>query len=235
MKTYAIGDVHGCLTALETLLAKIPLKPDDQIVFLGDLIDRGPDSRGVVELILRLRQERPVQVILGNHEEMLMHSRKDINYADAWRSFGGQEMLQSYGWSEEDSIGWPHAIPDAHWNFFESSFVDYVELPEHILIHGSLLPKLPLNEQPWDDLRWEKWNDPEPHLSGKTVICGHTSQLSGVPLSVGHAICIDTWVYGKGFLTALDLETHEYHQSTEKGEYRSGVLPPETEHTNPQR
>jgi serine/threonine protein phosphatase 1 len=224
MKTYAIGDVHGCLTALETLLRHLPLHPDDQLVFLGDLIDRGPNTRGVVELVLRLRRERPVQVIYGNHEEMLIYSRKDEEYYNAWRMHGGSEMLFSYEWDDRAATPWFKAIPDAHWHFFKHELVDYVELERHILIHGCLKPDVPLDEQPWNDMRWEKWNNPQPHQSGKIIVCGHTPQPSGVPRSLGHAICIDTWVYGEGWLTALDLETHDYYQANQRGEFRTGQI-----------
>lgn len=228
MTTYAVGDIHGCLTAMETLLNRLPLRDDDQLVFLGDLIDRGPDSCGVIELIQRLRKERPVQIVRGNHEEMLLLSRVDDVYCRAWLRFGGKEMLDSYGYQRADGNPWPTAVPDAHWQFFEHDLVDYVETATHILVHGSLRPDLTLNEQPWNDLRWEKWNDPQPHDSGKIVVCGHTPQVKGVPLSVGHTICIDTWVYGTGWLTALNLATGEYYQANQSGDSRSATLPPVT-------
>lgn len=224
MTTYAVGDVHGCLTALDTLLARLPLRADDQLVFLGDLIDRGSNTRGVIDLVLRLRQERPVQVIRGNHEEMLVLSRDDTDFCSAWLTFGGKEMLDSYGWRSPQDTPWPDSIPEAHWQFFELDLVDYVETDRHILVHGSVRPDLPLEQQPWDDLRWEKWDEPQPHISGKTVVCGHTPQVKGVPFSVGHTVCIDTWVYGTGWLTALNLKTNEYHQANERGEYRQATL-----------
>src|SRR5689334_2268954 len=100
MRTFAIGDVHGCQTALQTLLAQLALQAEDKLIFLGDLIDRGPDAKGVIESVLQLRQERLVEVIEGNHEEMLLLSRTTHDPAfargetgglfPAWLNFGGR-------------------------------------------------------------------------------------------------------------------------------------------------
>jgi len=93
------------------------------------------------------------------------------------------------------------------------------------MVHGGYDPGLPLNQQPWMDMRWLKWNNPQPHCSGQIVVCGHTHQPSGDPLDIGHAICIDTWVYGSdGWLTALDLGSHKYVQANQRGEARQGFL-----------
>jgi serine/threonine protein phosphatase 1 len=73
-------------------------------------------------------------------------------------------------------------------------------------------------------LLWEKFGDPPPHISGKTMICGHTPQKSGRPKSVGHAVCLDTWVYGDGWLTCLDVERGNYWQANQRGEVREGWL-----------
>lgn len=220
MRTWAIGDVHGCLVALNTLLSELRLEPDDELVFLGDVIDRGPDSRAVIDLILKLRTERTVHVIQGNHEEMMLIARDLPGYARAWLQYGGVETLESYGWSQGCDPGWIKAIPEEHWKFMKHEMVDCVEQAGHILVHGSIDADAPLAEQPWNELRWKKWDDPQPHQSGQIVVCGHTHQPGGIPLNVGHHICIDTWAYGNGWLTALDLETHDYVQANQRGEVR---------------
>src|ERR1700686_4607229 len=97
MRQFAIGDVHGCLTALQTLLDRLAPGREDKLIFLGDLIDRGPDSQAVVDTVLQLRQKCLVEVIEGNHEEMLLLSRHDQALFQAWLSFGGRETLASYG------------------------------------------------------------------------------------------------------------------------------------------
>jgi serine/threonine protein phosphatase 1 len=225
MRIWAIGDVHGCLTALDTLLQTLELQPDDRLIFLGDLIDRGPESKGVIERLFTLRSERQVDVVQGNHEEMLLIARDLPGYARAWQMYGGKETLASYGLPDGTIDGWPDAIPAEHWNFIKKEMVDAVEEDKHILVHGGYDPTLPLDQQPWNQLRWQKWNDPQPHCSEKIVVCGHTHQVSGIPLSVGHAICIDTWVYGgDGWLTALELGSHEYVQANQKGDIRQNQL-----------
>jgi len=225
MRIWAIGDVHGCLTALNTLLAALDLQPDDRLIFLGDLIDRGPDSKATIDRIFELRQERQVDVIQGNHEEMLLMSRDLPGYSRVWQMYGGKETLASYGVNDGAVDGWCDAIPAEHWKFFKSEMVDSVEELGHIMVHGGYDPGLPLNQQPWMDMRWLKWNNPQPHGSGQIVVCGHTHQPSGDPLDIGHAICIDTWVYGSdGWLTALDLGSHKYVQANQRGEARQGFL-----------
>jgi serine/threonine protein phosphatase 1 len=228
---WAIGDVHGCLTALNTLLAALELQPTDRLIFLGDLIDRGPDSRGVIDRIIALRNERPVEVIQGNHEEMLIIARDLPGYAQVWQQYGGRQTLASYGWTAGISEGWPQAIPQEHWKFITGEMVDAVVEAGHLCVHGGIDATLPLDEQPWNQLRWLKWNDPKPHPSGLTVVCGHTHQVSGEPLTVGHHICIDTWVYGvDGWLTALNLATQEYVQANQRGAVRRGVLLQDGQH-----
>ena len=222
MHTWAIGDVHGCLTALNTLLSALELKPEDKLIFLGDLLDRGPDSRGVLERIFELKEQRSVEVIQGNHEEMLLIARDLPGYARVWQMYGGRETLASYGVNNPDYETWQHAIPEQHWQFFREGMVDAVEENDFVLVHGGYDPHLPWEKQPWNELRWLKWNNPEPHVSGKVVVCGHTHQVNCLPLSVGHAICIDTWVYGSdGWLTALELESRSYVQANQQGMVRA--------------
>lgn len=224
MQTWAIGDVHGCLTALNTLLAELQLKKEDQLIFLGDLIDRGPDSKGVIERVLELKKERTVHVIQGNHEEMLMIARDLPGYAQAWQQYGGKETLESYGWNKGIESGWIDALPETHWHFFMYELVDAVEEAGHIMVHGGIESTLPLKNQPWNKMRWKKWEDIAPHVSGQVVVCGHTAQVSGFPATIEHSICIDTWVYGPGWLTALELNSHEYVQANQQGEKRRAKL-----------
>ncbi|MFT3879408.1 MAG: metallophosphoesterase family protein [Gemmatales bacterium] len=168
MRIWAIGDVHGCLKALDTLLVELDLQPDDQLVFLGDLIDRGPDSRGVIEKIMQCRTERTVHVIKGNHEEMLMIARDLPGYAQAWQQFGGKETIESYGWTQGITPGWIEAIPTNQWNFLKNDLVDAVEEAGHLMVHGGLDPQLSLAEQPWGELRWMKWKSPAPMFQDRS-------------------------------------------------------------------
>ncbi|MEK6262073.1 MAG: metallophosphoesterase family protein [Planctomycetota bacterium] len=213
----AIGDIHGCLTALETLAAFVPFADDDVLVTLGDYVDRGPDTREVLDwLIARLAAGRLIP-LRGNHEIMLLEARESKSELRFWLKFGGREALASYSDSPDVSLA---DIPAAHWRFIEHETLPYHETDTHVFVHASLVPDLPLTDQPDDVLFWERFDNPSPHQSGKTMICGHTSQKSGYPLDIGHAVCIDTWVYGEGWLTCLDPATGEYWQANQRGETR---------------
>ena len=100
----------------------------------------------------------------------------------------------------------------------------YYETEKHIFVHANLYPDLPLAEQPDYMLYWDKLVEPCAHVSGKTMICGHTRQKSGLPLDWDTTICIDTNVYGDGWLTCLDVLTGRIWQANELGKARTGWL-----------
>lgn len=229
-RVLAIGDIHGCLRALEGVLDMARPGPEDTVVALGDYIDRGPDSRGVVERLLALAAETRLVPLLGNHEEMLLLARKKRYDLRLWLGYGGAQTLASYGVAGEAGaidLGALRAIPEAHWSFFERACRDAWETETHIFTHATLEPDRPVAEQPAEALRWNLLDEAWPaHGSGKTVVCGHTNQRSGRPLDLGHTICIDTWSYGEGFLTCLDVGSLEVRQASERGERRMGSLPP---------
>ncbi len=218
----AIGDIHGCRTALETLVAAVPITDDDLVVTLGDYVDRGPDSRGVVEwLIARYATDRLIP-LLGNHEIVMQAARDAPGWFSSWLEFGGNATLASY--AKGVGPGSLEDVPREHWDFFERRCRPYYETATHIFVHGGLDPKLPLHLQPDSLLFWEKFNNPQQHSSGRIMVCGHTAQKDGRPKNVGHAVCIDTWVYGDGWLTCLEAATGRYWQANERGESRSGEL-----------
>lgn len=215
-RVIAIGDMHGCSAALDAVLAEVAPGPDDLVVTLGDYIDRGPDSRGVIERLLSLRKKTELVSILGNHEEMLLSILDGHHYMlGDWLAFGGLATLDSY---ETEN---PADIPDEHVEFLRCC-VPVVELPTHFFVHASYLPRKPLAKQPAEVLRWESLRErvPKPHRSGKTCVCGHTSQRSGDVLYSEHLVCIDTWVYGKGWLTALDVYSGRLWQANQDGQLR---------------
>ena len=218
----AIGDIHGCLTALETLAAFVPFADEDLLVTLGDYVDRGPDTREVLDwLIARLATGHLIP-LRGNHEIMLLEAREGSDDRRFWLKFGGHEALASYSDSPEVSLA---DIPAAHWRFIENETLPYHETETHLFVHAGLVPDLALADQPDDALFWQRFYDPPPHQSGKTMICGHTAQREGRPLNIGHAVCIDTWVYGEGWLTCLDPLSGEYWQANQQGEARRDRLP----------
>lgn len=219
----AIGDIHGCFAALETLAATVPFGADDLLVTLGDYVDRGPDSRLVVDwLIERSRLGRLIP-LRGNHElVMVLEARAETGLRGAWLMFGGDATLASY--APPGSVGRMEDVPTEHWDFFERACRDYYETDTHFFVHANADPELPLDQQPEQMLFWEKFDNPPPHVSGKIMVCGHTAQKSGMPNDLGHAVCIDTWAYGDGWLTCLDVESGRFWQANQRRESRRGQL-----------
>ena len=213
MSIFAVGDIHGCLTALQTLLAELPLKPGDTLVTLGDYEDRGPDTKGVLDRLIKLGAECHLVALRGNHDEMLLNARLDAKARKEWEAEGGDATLASYG----GSLG---AVPQAHWDFLERQCVNYWECDTHFFVHGGVYPDLPLWEQPAHALHWRRFENVQAHQSGKIMVCGHTSQKNGLPNDLGYAVCIDTWVYGTGWLSGLDIGTGQVWQANQQGEQR---------------
>lgn len=221
IRVYAIGDVHGRLDLLRTLtaqiLADISSRGDasNHIVLLGDLIDRGPDSRGVLEF-LRTFSGRAIKLHLltGNHEEVLLrllNGEKGILWS--WLKFGGLETLTSYGvngekirlMGEVEALAIIKAgIPQAHQSFLQE-FADTIRVGDYLFVHAGIQPGIELGAQGQKDLRWIR----EPFLSdnsdhGFFVVHGHT--ISDEVVERANRIGIDTGAYSTGRLTALALE-----------------------------
>ena len=215
----AIGDIHGCLPALETVLAAVQPQPEDTVVPLGDYVDRGPQTRQVIERLLALRQQCKLVPLLGNHEQMLLlvhDGRRDL-YVD-WLLFGGNATMESYDTIEIADL------PAAHIEFLRGCRL-FHETERHFFVHGNYLADLPLDRQSTDTLLWDslKKRQPGPHCSGKTAIVGHASQKSGSILDLGYAKCIDTWCYGDGWLTAYDVNSGQFWQANKAGTPRNAV------------
>ena len=221
MCIFAIGDIHGCSLALDALLSVIPLQENDTLVTLGDYGDRGPDTPGVFERLLRLEREYHLVALRGNHDEMMLNARTARDAQDAWEMNGGTSTLDSYGGMS--------AIPKAHWQFLEHHCVDYWECETHFFAHGSAYPQVPLWEQPTYKLHWGSFSDAQPHESGKVMVCGHTSQKNGRPGDKGYAVCIDTYAYGSGWLSCLDVERGIVWQTNQRGQMRRFPLVAPTE------
>jgi serine/threonine protein phosphatase 1 len=212
-RTIAIGDTHGHARALHGLLGAIRPTADDTIVMLGDYIDCGPDSRGVIELILELGKSCHVVSLLGNHEEMLLDVLDGLEDDDFWRTVaGGEATLLSYGCKRVDQID------PRHLEFIHSCDLWY-ESENHFFVHASYDETLPLADQPREVLVWERIRDsqPGPHRSGKMAVMGHTAQKDGRVLRLPHLLCIDTYLYGGGCLTAYDVDADRFLQVNEAG------------------
>ena len=218
-RVYAVGDIHGRLDLFEALVAAI--EADDAarapaetlIVLLGDLVDRGDDSRGVIEFARDLQRRRPVRILAGNHEEMFLRSLSDIETFRHFIRHGGRETLLSYGINhgqfqaasmEEAQQLASEAVPADHLAFLES-FEDMIQLGDYLFVHAGIDPRLPIEEQKAHDLRWIRepfLSHPEPH--GPVVVHGHT--ICDAPEDCGNRIGIDTGAFMTGRLTALVLE-----------------------------
>jgi serine/threonine protein phosphatase 1 len=221
-RTIAIGDIHGCATALTALLDAIGPRRGDTLVPLGDYIDRGPDSRGVLDLLIPLAGRCTLVPLLGNHEEMLLAARSDREALRSWLSCGGAAALRSYGWAP----GGPRRaladlIPARHWRFL-AGCRPFHETATHLFVHAGYLPELPLDRQPGVALRWRVTDaqTARPHRSGKVAVVGHTPQRSGEVLDLGFLVCIDTNCHRGGWLTALEVETGRLWQANGRGQLR---------------
>jgi serine/threonine protein phosphatase 1 len=215
-RTIAIGDVHGCSTALAALVEAIRPGPEDLVVPLGDYINRGPDSRGVLDSLIDLGRRCRLVPILGNHDQMLLDVRSG-KYPIYWLlDIGGTATLDSYGPGRDLGL-----IPEEHYEFLEGC-LDYYETDSHIFVHANYFPDVPMDEQHVGMLRWESLREmtPGPHESGKVVIAGHTSQKSGEILDLGHLKCIDTYCHGGGWLTALEVHSERVWQVDRHGGLR---------------
>lgn len=218
---YAVGDIHGRLDLLDRLLADIDADCAARgaivhhIIFLGDLIDRGADSAGVVTRLMAYRQAAPnVRLLLGNHEEVLLLALEGNR--EALRLFdriGGRETLLSYGVSAAELIRADfdrledilrHAIPQEHIDFLQG-FEDMIVIGDYVFVHAGINPRLSLDKQRVADLRWirDRFLDHDGPLE-KMVVHGHTiaREVEWRPNRIG----IDTGAFVHGRLTALCLQ-----------------------------
>ncbi|TWT52454.1 Serine/threonine-protein phosphatase 1 [Rubripirellula amarantea] len=216
----AIGDVHGCLDALLALVDFVGIRDDDVVVTLGDYVDRGPDTCGVLDWLIKFDQTHGLVPLRGNHEIMMLEARNDDYGKVRWGKFGGIQALESYE-DREGNVTDLSDIPDSHWRFLLNRLLPYYETQSHIFVHASVDPSEPMTEQSDHMLFWHQYSKSFPgHVSGKTVVCGHTSQSSGIPITNGHAICIDTAACRGGWLTCLDVESGTLWQANQASETR---------------
>lgn len=214
-RTIAIGDIHGCSAALRALIAAIAPTTQDTLVTLGDYVDRGPDSRGVIDDLLALETQFRVVPLLGNHEIMMLEALQNSSALVPWLEVGGDATVNSYG-------GRLQNVPKEHIGFMLRCQTFY-ETETHFFVHANYAANLPLAEQPPALLFWEHlhYYRPQPHHSGKTAIVGHTAQHDAEILDLGHVVCIDTCCHGGGWLTALDPASGQIWQADCQGRIRS--------------
>ncbi len=216
----AIGDIHGCIRALRELLDYVGLQSDDTVVTLGDYVDRGPDSRAVLDLAIELGESCTHIPLRGNHEIMMLDARQKESWLRPWLQYGGDATLRSYSPSP-DAAGSFDDIPDSHIEFLENNLLSFYECDSHFFVHANADADVPLEEQSDATLYWRRFGNSVRHCSGKIMVCGHSAQRSGLPLDYGHSICIDTWAHGGGWLSCLDVDSGTIWQASEAGDRRS--------------
>lgn len=218
-RVYAVGDIHGRLDLFEELIRAI--EADDSardgarttVILLGDLIDRGPDSAGVIRTAREWSQRQTVRIIAGNHEEMLLQSLEKPEVLRVFMRHGGRETVMSYPVD-------PVAYADADWDtlrdliaaaipaedlMFIRGFENTIRIGDYAFVHAGIMPQVPLAAQQVGDLRWIR----EPFLShdgdhGYIVVHGHT--ITDDVVLKPNRIGIDTGAFSSGRLTALGLE-----------------------------
>ncbi len=203
-----IGDIHGCLDTLKRLMDKIAWMPGrDRLYFLGDYIDRGINSKAVVDYILKLGSSSPhVECLLGNHEAMFLDFLQG-NHQELFLRNLGKKTIESYQ-SEKRRVNEPLVPPD-HMSFFQS-LKPFIELEDCYLVHAGFKPGISIKNQSEEDMIWIR----EPFISsdydfGKMVIFGHTPFHE--PIVMHNKIGLDTGaVYGNR-LTCLELPEMRFH------------------------
>ena len=213
-RTIAIGDIHGCNDALKSVLSAIDVQSDDTIVTLGDYVDRGPDSRGVIETLLDLQQRCQLVTLRGNHEAMMIRARECKEQLAFWSSCGGLQTLESYDGSLSN-------VPQTHWRFLDDTRI-YYEQEEVFFIHANYDPSCTLDDQEEGISLWThlSYGIPLPHPSRKTAFVGHTPQADCRIGDWGYLVCIDTCCFGGGCLTACDVDTRQLWQADINGNLR---------------
>lgn len=223
-RVYAIGDVHGRADLLEELLVKIDADAagrgpaETQIVFLGDLVDRGPDSKRVLDLVVDLRRSgRTVRLLRGNHDDVFLRAvNGDALATRHLHRIGGRATLVSYGVSENDydSFDYPELTDEigklvpAHHVALLAAMENLVVIGDYVFVHAGIRPGVPLDQQTREDLCWirEDFLDHRGDFGG-IVIHGHsiTDDVEVRPNRIG----IDTGAYASNRLTAVGLEGGE--------------------------
>jgi serine/threonine protein phosphatase 1 len=207
-RTFIVGDIHGCLGMLKRLMETIDWRPEkDRLIFLGDYIDRGEDSRGVVDFILELLETSSlIRCVKGNHEDIFLDFLNGGEF-EIFLLNGGVTTMQSYQMEVRKDAR--RIIPQDHMAFFKGLHL-WVELEDYYLIHAGLRPGVDLQNQSQEDLLWIR----EPFLYsnydfGKRVIFGHTPFYE--PLVMENKIGLDTGaVYGNK-LTCLEIPGMRFH------------------------
>ncbi|WP_158914646.1 metallophosphoesterase family protein [Caulobacter sp. S45] len=215
MKTYAVGDIHGRLDLLMLALEKIEAHARGEVarlIFLGDYIDRGEESRAVVSVLKELEQSPNVHCLLGNHEEMMLVAirGRDPRDLNRWINSGGDETVRSYGGRGLGDLSDLDVLPEEHAAWFES-LPTLISDHNRIYVHAGLMPRVPAIDQDdeiklWIRERFLRAKNLKAFPDGKHIVHGHTPQWKGKPDAdqpelLDHRTNLDTGAYATGALT----------------------------------
>ena len=222
MRLLAIGDIHGHIRALDALLEEVAPTKSDTVVFLGDYVDKGPSVKETLDRLCELSNISQWVFLRGNHDQMFLDACLNPAEIGIWECLAGEKPLTSYGTgSTQDLVA---SIPPTHIEFLKDRCQDYFEDSSFIFVHGGIRPHLKPEEEEVYRLQWMVLSNAAPHLSQKTIICGHSAQSSGLIADLDHTICIDTSISKGGYLTCLDLTNSSYIQASERGDLRAKEL-----------
>lgn len=219
---YVIGDIHGRLDLYAALIDAIDADDasrgaaDTQVVLLGDLVDRGPDSAGVIARTRAWQAKRKVRVLAGNHEEMFLNSFEKPEVLRHFLKHGGRETVLSYGLSRKQFNAMnldelfalmPQLIPQADLDYMRE-FEEMIVAGDYLFVHAGIDPSIPLNQQQRSDMLWirDRFLNHHGPLE-KVVVHGHT--IFDRVMDCGNRIGIDTGAFRSGVLTALVLENDQ--------------------------
>jgi serine/threonine protein phosphatase 1 len=210
-RTFAIGDIHGCLLHLERLLAAVEYGPTThRLIFLGDYVDRGPDAAGVIDRILGLKEANPeIITLMGNHERMFLDFL-DGTHTKPFLYNGGRQTLASYQRRDGtwQKIAGRATIPEDHIAFLRGLPLIHTT-PTHIFVHAGLRPGVPLEEQTEEDMLWiREAFFTAPNTRGRTIVFGHSPMVE--PFHHDGMVGIDTGACYSGPLTAYEVEVDRF-------------------------
>jgi serine/threonine protein phosphatase 1 len=217
-RIYAVGDVHGRADLLDALLDQIvhdasSMSGTRSLVFVGDYIDRGPDSRGVIERLLHPLAGFETHYLRGNHDQAMLDFLEEPSSYRTWRRFGADDTLLSYNVEPPSNDGAAAALarddladnlPPSHLRFLQT-LQPFVQIGAYYFVHAGVRPGLPLDDQSLEDMMWirEEFLNSEEDF-GKVIVHGHTP--GDRPVCRFNRIGIDTGAFATGCLTAVVLD-----------------------------
>lgn len=211
LRLYAVGDVHGCFDLVSRavdLVRRHARGRRHRLIFLGDYVDRGPETQKTVEFLFALEQAQLAICLKGNHEAMMVRAATSSASKTAWLEHGGSATARSYGANADEATLFSR-IPAAHLNWLAERPLVHEE-PEHVFVHAGLDPARSLAEQGDRELLWIRERflsaPPDAFAERRHIVHGHTLQWKGkpdprIPELLAHRTNLDTGAYGTGLLT----------------------------------